>query len=221
LALSASGPHINFSFIASDTGRMIFNAILKDSIYHLTQFRAKQIQNTEKAVITRTDKKGTPVYYITCPIRKKEIKLGPEEVIRQLYLRKLMGEYGYESALFAIESEVTMGSSGKRADIVVYEKKCPAQPYIIVELKSPSNPTAKAGKKQLESYCKFSGASIGVWTDGNDVEYYYSEQDKRSKTTYLNKLSRLSNANETLLEVLQGPYTIKQLYENDRLQKNH
>ncbi|MDR0785024.1 MAG: N-6 DNA methylase [Treponema sp.] len=196
---------------------MTLETILKDSPYKLTQFKPEQIRAVEKALVTRTDKKGKEVCYITCPVRKKEVKLGPEEIIRQLYLDTLMTQYGYDAANFEIQSEVTMGSSGKRADIVVYEKERPGQPYIIVELKSPSNPTAREGKKQLESYCKFSGASIGVWTDGNDSEYFYKEEDKRSKTTFLNKLSRLPDAQETLLEVLTGPYTIKQLYQNDSL----
>jgi type I restriction enzyme M protein len=196
---------------------MTLETILKDSPYRLTQFSREQIQAIEKALVIRTDKKGKELYCITCPVRKKEIKLTPEEVIRQLYLDTLIRQYGYAAANFEIQSEVTMGSSGKRADIAVYEKERPGQPYIIVELKSPSNPTAREGKKQLESYCKFSGASIGVWTDGNDIEYFYKEQDKRSKTTFLNKLSRLPNAEETLLEVLTGPYTIKQLHQNDSL----
>ncbi|MDR1384764.1 MAG: N-6 DNA methylase [Planctomycetaceae bacterium] len=192
--------------------------ILNDSFYHLTQFSEDQIQKFEKAVVVRGAKEKT-AYYIVCPIRKKEIKLTPEEVIRQLYIQKLITEYGYDAANFEIQSEVTMGSSGKRADIVVYEKERPAQPYIIVELKSPTNPTAKEGKKQLESYCKFSGVSIGVWTDGKDIECYYKEQDKKSKTTFLNKLTYLPRANQTLSEVLDIHYTIKQLYQNDSLEK--
>ncbi|MDR2194106.1 MAG: N-6 DNA methylase [Treponema sp.] len=197
---------------------MLLETILKDSPYKLTQFSPEQIRRIENAAQTRAVN-GKETFSILCPVRKKTIKLTPEEVVRQLYLQTLMTEYGYDAANFEIQSEVTMGSSGKRADIVVYEKERPDQPYIIVELKSPSNPTALEGKKQLESYCKFSGASIGVWTDGNDIEYYYKEQDKQSKTTFLNKLSALPKADQTLWEVLQGPYTIKQLYQNDRLQK--
>ncbi|MDR0664070.1 MAG: N-6 DNA methylase [Helicobacteraceae bacterium] len=198
---------------------MTLSDIIQDSQYKLTQFASDQLHELERKIFPRTDKHGKEVPYIECSIRKKEIRLTPEEVVRQLYLQKLMTEYGYESAHFAIQSEVTMGSSGKRADIVVSEKERPSQPYIIVELKSPSNPTAKEGKKQLESYCKFSGASIGVWTDGSDIEYYYKEEDRRSKTTFLNKLSYLPRADQTLSEVLNVHYTIKQLYQNDKLEK--
>jgi type I restriction enzyme M protein len=200
----------------TDIDSMTLSDILKDSAYRLTQFSGEQAEKLEKAVIAR-ETRGKTAYYVNCPVRKKEIRLTPEEVIRQLYLQKLMGEYGYESVHFAIESEVTMGSSGKRADIVIYEKERPTQPYIIVELKSPSNPTAKEGKKQLESYCKFSGASIGVWTDGNAIEYYFKQEHPKTKTTYLEKLSYLPKASQTLSDVLNVHYTMKSLIEIDKL----
>jgi len=194
--------------------KVLLSVILKDSDYKLVQFNEKRLRALEKRI---TEKAGK--YFVNCLVRKKEIQLKPEEVVRQLYLDKLINEYGYDTSLFAVHSEVTMGSSGKRADIVVYEKERPKQPYIIVELKSPKSPTAREGKKQLESYCKFSGASIGVWTDGYEIEYYYKEQDRASKTTFLNKLSYLPKANETLTEILNIHYTMKQLYQNDKLEK--
>ncbi|MDR3112755.1 MAG: N-6 DNA methylase [Endomicrobium sp.] len=197
---------------------MFLEAILKGSQYKLSQFSKEQIKELEKSVIVRSKGKKEE-YYTDCVVRKKEIKLTAEEIIRQLYLKKLISEYGYDASNFEIQSEVVMGSSSKRADIVVYERERPSQPYIIVELKSPTNPTSKEGKKQLESYCKFSGASIGVWTDGNEIEYYYKEQDRQSKTTFLNKLSYLPKAQQTLSEILNIHYTIKQLYINDKLVK--
>ncbi|GHT16959.1 hypothetical protein AGMMS4956_20220 [Bacteroidia bacterium] len=198
---------------------MLLIEILRDSDYRLAQFSKAQVRALEQRIAVRTDNKGHKVPYVVCLVRGKEIKLTPEEVVRQLYVQKLIEDYGYDPESFDVQSEVQMGTSNKRADIVVFEKERPTQPYIIVELKSPINPTAKEGKKQLESYCKFSGASIGVWTDGNEIEYYYKEQDKASGTTFLNKLSYLPKANQTLSEVLNVHYTIKQLYQNDKLGK--
>ncbi|AEF84895.1 N-6 DNA methylase [Treponema primitia ZAS-2] len=190
----------------------IISTILKNSNYKLTQFDSDKIKALEKRIIEKNTK-----YFVTCLIRKKEIRLTPEEIVRQLYLDKLITEYGYDQEQFDVQSEVTMGSSGKRADIVIYEKERPSQAYIIVELKSPANPTAKEGKKQLESYCKFSGASIGVWTDGHEAEYYFKQENPKTKTTYLEKLSYLPRADQTLSEVLNVRYTIKQLMQNDKL----
>ena len=149
---------------------MTLNDVLKNTSYEDVLFSEAEKAAVVSAVVMKETKGGqTP--YVRCLIQGKEIKLTSEEVIRQLYLLKLMKEYGYNQEQFKIDSEVTMGTSAKRADIVIYEKTRPSQPYIIVELKSPQNPTAEEGKKQLESYCKFSGASIGVWTDGKSVEY--------------------------------------------------
>ncbi|MDR2064541.1 MAG: type I restriction enzyme HsdR N-terminal domain-containing protein, partial [Prevotellaceae bacterium] len=96
--------------------------ILKDSDYKQTQFDLSQIHEFEQKIITRTDKNGKTVPYIECAIRKKEIKLTPEEVIRQLYVEKLITEYGYSKEQIDVEVGVQMGRAtehDKRADIVV------------------------------------------------------------------------------------------------------
>ena len=77
-------------------------------------------------------------YYLTCRIRNKEIKLTPEEVVRQLYLMILMDDYGYPVERIQLEYGVTFGrDDSKRADIVVFDKDNPNAAYIIVELKKP------------------------------------------------------------------------------------
>jgi len=59
--------------------------ILKDSAYKLTQFSDTQIQALENSIIIKLIRdKATP--YVVCLVRAKEIKLTPEEAVRQLYL---------------------------------------------------------------------------------------------------------------------------------------
>lgn len=62
-------------------------------------------------------------YYLTCLVRKKEIKLTPEEVVRQLYLLVLIEDYGYSTSRMELEYEVTFGREKKRADIVILINK--------------------------------------------------------------------------------------------------
>ena len=64
--------------------------ILKDSNYSLSIFKQDYIDELEQKI---TLKNGKP--YIECLIREKEIQLKPEEVVRQLYLAKLLKEYRY------------------------------------------------------------------------------------------------------------------------------
>lgn len=94
---------------------------------------------------------------LSCIVRKKEIKLTPEEVVRQLYLLILTEDMGYPVSRMELEYEVTFGREKKRADIVIFDKQQTTSPYIIVELKKPK---LKDGKEQLKSYCNATGAPI-------------------------------------------------------------
>lgn len=188
--------------------------ILQDSDYQLTQFSPSHIQRLEKDIFLK-ESRGKQAPYVKCLVRKKDIQLKPEEVVRQLYLMVLNEDHGYAFNRMQLEYAVKTGSSSKRADIVIFEAERPTQPYIIVELKKP---TAKEGKDQLESYCKFEGASIGVWSNGNEIEYFFKTENEKSRTTFLEKLSYLPDAKQTLSDVLNVSFTIKQLMLNDKLQ---
>ena len=195
---------------------MTLAEILKDSNYKLTQFNLVEIHNIEERIFTKQDAKGNYVPYINCLVRNKEIKLTPEEIVRQLFINILIVEYGYPTNRMQLEYPVKTGSGSKRADIVIFDIDRPTQPYIIVELKEPNR---LDGKKQLESYCKFEGAPVGVWTNGNAIECYLKSENPKSKTTYLESLSYLPKANQTLSEVINVPYTIKNLILNDKLKE--
>lgn len=74
-----------------------------------------------------------------CLVREKDIQIKPEEIVRQLlYLYRLMNDYGYERKSIAVEFPVKFGSSTKKADIVIRDKKHRESAYIIVELKKPN-----------------------------------------------------------------------------------
>lgn len=103
-------------------------SIIKDSEYNLSLFSEEHIKDLENNII---DKSGKA--YILCQIRKKEIKLTPEEVVRQLYLMVLMQEFDYPDYRIQLEYEVSFGREKKRADIVVFDKDNHNAPYIIVE----------------------------------------------------------------------------------------
>jgi len=92
---------------------MILAEILKDSYYKLTQFNLIEIDNIEKRIIERKDSKGNTVPYINCLVRNKEIKLTPEETIRQLYLQILIDDYGYHPSRIELEYAVSFGIEKK------------------------------------------------------------------------------------------------------------
>ncbi|MDR2535472.1 MAG: type I restriction enzyme HsdR N-terminal domain-containing protein, partial [Treponema sp.] len=100
---------------------MTLKDILKNTSYDDVLFSEAEKAAVESAVVMKETKSGhTP--YIQCPIRGKEIKLTPEEVIRQLFLQRLIREYHYPVSRIHVEEPVHFGREVKRADIVVLDK---------------------------------------------------------------------------------------------------
>jgi type I restriction enzyme M protein len=115
---------------------MKLSEILKDSNYKLTQFSQAQIQNLENQVIEK-ESKGKITYKVVCLVRKKEVLLTPEEVVRQLYLMVLTEQYHYPLNRIIVEYPVQFGSdNSKCADIMILTKEKDIA-YLIVELKKP------------------------------------------------------------------------------------
>ncbi|MFM6205693.1 type I restriction enzyme HsdR N-terminal domain-containing protein, partial [Planktothrix sp.] len=184
--------------------------ILKDSNYKLSQFNSTEIEQLEQSIILKSTKSGE-TFYTVCLVRKKDVKLTPEEAIRQLYLRVLTGRFHYPIDRIQVEYGVNFGREVKRADIVVMDKDRLNTVYIIIELKKPK---LKDGKDQLRSYCNATGAPIAVWTNGDQISYY-----QRKDPNYFEDIPGLPNANQTLADILQIKFTLEDLIANDKLVK--
>lgn len=190
---------------------MILANILRDSDYKLNQFKDEKITRLEQSIVFKKDKKGSDIAYIECLIRKKQIKLTPEEVVRQLYLMVLIDDYQYSNSRIAVEESVSFGREKKRADIVVFDAQQLTVPYIIIELKKPK---LKDGKEQLKSYCNATGAPIGVWTNGESISYY-----NRRDPNYFIDIPSIPKSTQKLTDILTERWTIQTLVDNDKLIK--
>lgn len=190
---------------------MNLSDILKDSAYNLDVFSKypHHIKDLEAAISVRLSRgKDTP--FVTCHIRNKEIQLKPEEVIRQLYLRVLIHEYGYAESRIKIEYPISIGRSKKRVDIAIMDADRSLSEYILVELKSPK---FTDGKKQLQSYCNATGAPLGVWSNGKLIEHYY-----RTDPNFFDSKDDIPKADENLTNFLDRRFTILDLILKDKLQ---
>jgi len=183
---------------------MLLSFILKDSNYKLAQFEEEKIRALESRIVERDNK-----YFVNCLIRKKEIRLTPEEAIRQLYIMTLKDDFGYPVSRMELEYPVSFGSEKKRADIVIFDKDKTTASYIIVELKKPK---LKDGKEQLKSYCNATGAPIGVWTNGESISYYH-----RKDPNYFEDLPTIPRADQKLSDILSERWTIDDLIDKDKL----
>lgn len=188
---------------------MKIHDILKGSNYSLDLFTEESIESLENRIIDRFDKKGKLYYSVNCIIRNKEIKLTPEEVVRQLYTELLISQYEYSKDRIAFEYPIYFGREAKRADIVIRDASDVNVAYIIVEVKKPK---AKDGREQLKSYTHATGASMAVWTNGTTIAYY-----QRQNPNFFKDIPNIPRATETLAEILQAPFTMKDLIKEDKL----
>lgn len=187
---------------------MIINEILKDSNYKLDLFSEESIKYLEDKIINKGSE-NKPNYYIPCLIREKEIKLNPEEIVRQLYLYKIINEYKYPKSRIQIEYSVHFGREVKRADIVIMDKIQITSPYIIVEVKKPK---LKEGKEQLKSYCNATGSTMAVWTNGSQISYFH-----RKDPNYFESIPNIPTSDKSLKDILKVDFTFDNLIEVDIL----
>ena len=185
----------------------IIQTILKDSNYHLDLFNTSEIQGLRQ----RIEGKKRPITY--CPVRGKAVQLKPEELIRQLYVERLLNRYHYPRERLRFEHLVNFGREKKRADIVILDKDRADTPYIIVEVKKPK---LQDGKAQLRSYCNATGAPIAVWTNGQQISHYH-----RRDPNYFEDLTDIPNADQTLADILNERFTLKDLILKDKLATEH
>lgn len=186
--------------------------ILKDSTYKTEQFSTESIERLNASLVEKEGKNGKKVCFVKCLVRQKEIQLKPEEVIRQLFLDKLINEYGYPISRMQLEYPVYFGREVKRADIVIMDEDRSFVPYVIVEVKKPK---LKDGKEQLKSYCNSTGAPVAVWTNGEQIAYY-----NRKDPNYFEDIRDIPKVSQTLMDVISERWTIEDLKANDVLQKD-
>lgn len=183
-------------------------SFLSDSAHKSAIFTAEQVKSLENNAYSKISR-GKETFYIKCAVRNKEIKLTPEECVRQMFISKLIDDYGYKPAQMAVEHAIHFGREIKRADIVIFEPNRPNTEYIIVETKKHK---LKDGKEQLKSYCNATGATMGVWTNGEKISFYH-----RKDPNYFEDIPDIPKSNQKLKDILRERRTIANLIADDKL----
>lgn len=97
-----------------------------------------------------TIKKEQGKTYILDSIRKKYVRLTPEEWVRQHTVRYLIDHKKFPQSLMKIEVGLDVYSLLKRADILCYTSK--GEPLVLVECKAPEVAINQAVFEQIAQY---------------------------------------------------------------------
>lgn len=138
---------------------------------------------------------------VRCLKRGKDVRVTPEEVIRQLWLDRLTTHYGYPLSRIRVEEPVVIGRDAtKKADIVITDAKRPDVLYAVIEVKQVK---AKDGKEQLRSYTNATGAPLALWSRGVETIVW-----NRKDPNFFVEIPDLPTASQTIRSVVDTPWTI-------------
>lgn len=133
-------------------------------------------------------------------------KSAPEEIVRQLWIYKLIHQYDYRHSEIDLEKSVQFGTDvgTKAADIIVYTDDTKETPKIIIECKKPKR---KDGIEQLKSYMNAKGAPVAVWSNGSDSVILYRPYPKEFDDTLVD----IPRRGQEPKDVLEAKKTLLQL----------
>jgi len=84
------------------------------------------------------------------PVRRKYVKLTPEEWVRQNFVQYLINEGKYPAGLLGIEILFRFNKLKRRVDILVHNRT--GEPVLIVECKSPDVKIDESVFEQIATY---------------------------------------------------------------------
>ena len=124
------------------------------------------------------------------PVRKKMVKLDPEEWVRQNLIQFLNKDKNYPISLMAVEKGLTVNKLIKRFDILCYNND--SKPLFLVECKAPSVKISQAAFDQISIYnLQFKVPFLLV---SNGLEHYCCQLDyEKNSYSFLSEIPDYQN----------------------------
>jgi hypothetical protein len=88
--------------------------------------------------------------FIFDSLRKKFVRLTPEEWVRQNFVQFLLSEKNFSPSLTVVEALVKVNSNPQRADMVVFDRS--GKPILIAEFKAPEIKISQQTFDQIVRY---------------------------------------------------------------------
>ena len=183
----------------------IFSA--PDVKHGISLFNSDEINAIERLIIEQEGK-----YFIKCQIKNRNKIAKPEEIVRQLWIYRLVNEYNYPKKRIGVKKTINFTSrvEPQAVDIVVFQEDLKHY-YILFEIKRPYR---TAGLEQLKSYCNTEGDPIGIWSNGSEIIRLHKEEPN-----LFVEIPRIPKISETLKDILTERWSFKWLEEHNELKQ--
>lgn len=130
-----------------------------------------------------TERDGTP--HIHDPVRRKYIRLTPEEWVRQHWIHFLNTTRGVPLGLMSVEQGFTWQGRPQRADLVAHTRG--GDTLLLVECKAPSVPLTQDVFDQTSRYNQVLGAPFWIASNGH-MHYVCRVDPEAGQATFLDEL---------------------------------
>lgn len=112
-------------------------------------------------------------------LRKKRVRLTPEEWVRQHLIRYLIEFRHYPKSMIKVESGLKYNTLLKRSDILIFDQA--GSPYMVIECKSPDTKLNDKVIHQVAAYSRSLNVKyIGI---SNGLKHYCWEVDQNNQST--------------------------------------
>lgn len=130
--------------------------------------------------------------YVVCLLRKKRIKLTPEEWVRQHIIYYLIQFKHYPSGLIQIERGINIHQLFRRCDLILNNRQ--GKTKIIVECKAPHIPISQLSFEQAAHYNQHLHAEYLVLTNGITHQIIHIQIEKQ-QIEFLNDIPDFDEIN--------------------------
>lgn len=114
-------------------------------------------------------KKERDTYWIFDNIRKKFVKLTPEEWVRQNFIRFFTEEKHFPASHLSVEEEIIWNGMKKRCDAIFYNEY--AEPALILEFKAPQITISQLVFDQVAVYNV--KLNVNFFIISNGIEHFF------------------------------------------------
>lgn len=115
--------------------------------------------------------------YVFDRLRKQQVRLTPEEQVRQFFVAFLIEHKGYPEGLLANEVSIELGNVKRRCDTVLFDTLL--APQMIIEYKAPSVVINQAVFDQIARYTLSLPATWLIITNG--LQHFCCRKDAEKK----------------------------------------
>ncbi len=120
------------------------------------------------------------------PVRRRNVRVNPEEVVRQLWILYMLDVLHINSKLIAVERSVKINGTKRRFDLMIFNKS--TDPILLAEFKAPGVIINQAVFDQIGHYNMQLNVPYSLVSNGSQ-HYCFTVDEEEKGFVFLTELA--------------------------------